>query len=333
MKIEKLTSAQKILPSWDKQAHSIYQKTEFLLHLEKYNPCNQRYYIYYDDSDNVIAGAVVYSLIINLFTFSKSSFTISFSVIGLPASVDASGIVGENENHVNYLISKILKQEKGLILSLNYNKIDHLKSVVKMQTLPTLIFEKRDNAWNDFLYNIKHNYRRRILKAEEKIADIEKHTESCSRFTEIHYNQYLAIMERTNTKLEILSFDFFQNLPDNYKLISLYHKNELLVWHISVLDADTYYFLFGGINYKLRDKFDSYYNNLISIIKEGFDIPCKTINLGQTALVSKNRLGAKVVPLRLFIYHSNPIIRLFLNLGKKIISYKIEDKEVTIYKN
>lgn len=332
MKVTKYVSAQNISPTWDKQADSVYQKIEFLSHLEKYNPCHQRYYVCHDHARNIMAGAVVYSLKINLFTFSKNSFDIPFSVIGLPASVDASGIVGESEECINYLISNILKQEKGLIVSLNYNKIDQIEGIVKMQTLPTLIFDKRDKSWDDFLNNIKHNYRRRILKAEEKTANVETRTETCSQFTEVHYYQYLAIMQRTKTKLEILPLDFFKNLPENYKLISLYHGKELLVWHISVLETDTYYFLFGGINYMLRNKFDSYYNNLISIIKEGFETPCKRINLGQTALVSKNRLGAKIVPLRMFIYHSNPIIRLFLNFGKSIISYKIKDQETNIYK-
>lgn len=324
--------AKQIPSTWENFADSIYQKIEFLSHLEKYNQCNQRYYVCYDEPNQIIAGIIVYSLKINLFTFSKHSLSVSFSVIGIPASVDASGVIGKDEKSINHLILEVLNQEKGIILCLNYNNIDNLKRVVRMQTLPTLIFEKRDMTWNDFLYKIKHNYRRRILKAEEKIADIEKRIEPCFFFTNVHYNQYLAIMERTKTRLETLSFDFFQHLPNNYKLISLYHKNELIVWHISVSDTDTYYFLFGGINYELRDQFDSYCNNLISIIKEGFETSCNRINLGQTALVSKNRLGAKIVPLRMFMYHSNPVIRWGLNLGKQILSYKMKEKKVNIYK-
>ena len=69
----------------------------------------------------------------------------------------------------------------------------------------------------------------------------------------------------------------------------------LLAWHISIFDDS---FLFGGINYELRDRFDSYCNNLISIIKEGFDTQCKTINFGQNSIkttaefIIKNKIPA-----------------------------------------
>jgi hypothetical protein len=332
MKTQKLSSAKNICPTCDTNVDSVYQKLDFLLHLEKYNPCNQRYYVGFD-TDKVICGAVVYSLKMNILTFSGYSLPISFSIIGIPASVDAAGIVGNDTENVNKLISTILQQEKGLILCLNYNLIDKIEKIVKMQTLPTLIFEKKNDTWGDFINSIRHNYRHRILKAEEKIENAEKRIEPCSCFTKEHYNQYLAIMKRTKTKVETLSFNFFYNLPDNYRLISLFFENELLTWHISTYDLSTYYFLFGGINYELRDRFDSYYNNLITIIKEGFDTQCKTVNLGQTALVSKNRLGAKIQPLSMFIYHSNPVSRLLIFLLKRIISYKIKEKCVNIYKS
>jgi hypothetical protein len=42
-------------------------------------------------------------------------------------------------------------------------------------------------TWGDFLNNIRHNYRHRILKAEEKIENAEKRIEPCSCFTKEHY--------------------------------------------------------------------------------------------------------------------------------------------------
>ncbi len=182
MEIKEYTSAKSISPTWDNHTNSIYQKLEFLLHLEKYNPCKQRYYVCVDNEEKVLAGAVVYSLKINLFTFSKKSFPIPFAVIGLPASVDAAGIVGKDEKCTNDLISTVLKQEKGLLLCLNYNALDALEKIIKLQTLPTLLFEKRTDSWDDFLSSIKHNYRRRILKAEEKISAVERRVEPCSNF-------------------------------------------------------------------------------------------------------------------------------------------------------
>ena len=332
MEIKKYHTAKNISPSWDASITSTYQSIAFLSHLETFNLCKQRYYVA-QDSEKILAGAIVYSLKINLLTFSKFSFPITFTVIGIPASVDAAGIIGTNNEEIKALIEYIFSQEKGLIVCLNYNQIDNIAKIIKMQTLPTLIFEKKNDSWNDFFNAIKHNYRHRILKAEAKIATAEKRVEPCTCFTIEHYNQYLAILKKSKTKLETLSFEFFRNLPDNYQLFSFYHDNELLVWHISTFDNSVYYFLFGGINYELRDEFDSYYNNLISILKEGFETQCDTINLGQTAIVSKNRLGADIIPLKMFFYHANPIIRRILLLTKQLISYKIKENGVNIYKS
>ena len=222
MEVRKYLSVKEIDSMWDLFTTSVYQKIRFLSHLEQFNPCHQRYYVAHGQSKEIIAGAIVYSLNINLFTFNKYSFPISISVIGLPASVDASGVVGKDSACMKLLIHKILQEEKGLVLCLNHNDIDEIQDIVIMDTLPTLIFEKRNSTWIDFLTNIKYGYRRRIIKATNKVKSIEKRAESCSAFTQEHYRQYLAVMARSKTTLETLSFDFFYHLPETYQLFSLY---------------------------------------------------------------------------------------------------------------
>jgi hypothetical protein len=268
----------------------------------------------------------------NLLTFFRSSFHVTISIIGIPASVDAAGIVGKDAEYMKQLVSAILRREKGLILCLNYDATGAVEKIINMQTLPTLIFEKKKDSWDDFLESIRHHYRRRIVKAQLKAKSMEKRIEPCHCFSEEHYNQYLGVMARTKEKLETLSFDFFCRLPDSYQLISHYQDEELLSWHITTSDASTYYYLFGGINYALRDKYDSYCNNLIAILQEGFEGACRTINLGQNATISKNRLGAAIIPLSMFLYHSNPVIRLFFSWLKNMLSYKIKEKAIHIYK-
>lgn len=317
--------------SWDKLCVSVYQNKEFLNHLEKYNPCHQRYYLLYENN-MLCSGAIVYSLKVNVFTYSKLNCKINFSLIGIPASVDASGIIGD-EKYYSSLVEYIIKNERGIILCLNYDNIIGIDNIVQMQTLPALIFENNFSSWEHYCKSLKHNYRRRIFQAQNKFCEVNKVSCSCSHFNDEHYEQYISIMSRTKTKLEILSKEFFMHLGSNYTLHSFYKDDILLTWHITIKNEGSYYFLFGGINYELRDKYDSYYNNLISIVKEGIELGCDRISMGQTAEISKNRLGARLVTQRMFIYHSNKLVNYIFVVFRNVLTYKTKTIHAHIFKS
>ncbi|ESU22642.1 hypothetical protein FEDK69T_19000 [Flavobacterium enshiense DK69] len=323
-------SASKIDHEWDSLSNSVYQNRDFLIHSEKHNPCKQRYYLGYED-DVFVAGAVVYSLKVNVLTFAKYCINLPMTVIGIPISVDAHGMVG-NIVFFEELISDILKKERGIILCLNYNTSLNIKNIVEMETLPTLIYDKYNHSWENYLQSLRHNYRRRILNAEKKFSGI-KHVESlCSQFTQEHYQLYLNIINRTQTKLETLSFDFFSKLSEEFHLHSFYKTNQLITWHITTLDREIYYFLFGGLKYDLRNKYDSYYNNLIQILKGGIKLNSTSINLGQTAELSKKRLGAQLIEKKMFVFHRNILIRTLFRLSKKMLTYKMNLCEANVFK-
>ena len=322
-------SIKNIDPNWDDLRNSVYQKINFLDHAEKFNPCKQRYYLGYIN-DILHVGAVVYELKVNLLTFASFHFKLPMKIIGIPASVDAKGLIGDSKFYTE-LISFILKKESGLTLCLNYDYSLKIKRIIEMHTLPTLIYNSCISSWKEYLKTLRHSYRRRILKAEKKFQTVHVKKNECSQFTDEHYELYLNIINRTKTKLEILTQDFFSNLPSEYILYSCYSKKELIAWHITVFDKGIYYFLFGGLNYTLRDKYDAYYNNLIQIIKEGVNLKSDLINLGQTAEISKNRLGAKIINKKMFLFHKNIFIRSIFRLCKNLLSYRIKSNEINIY--
>lgn len=330
MKITTKNSAKEIDPNWDCLDNSVYQNRNFLIHVEKYNPCNQRYYLGYNE-DVFVAGAVVYSFKVNVLTYAKYCITLPMIIIGIPASVDAHGLVGDND-FFEELISTILKKERGLVLCLNYNTSLKIRNSIEMQTLPTLVHDKCDTTWENYLQSLRHNYRRRILSAEKKFLGVSFKENYCSQFTDEHYQLYLNIMKHTKTKLETLPYHFFSKLPEEYKLHSFYAENQLITWHITTFNSGVYYFLFGGLNYALRNKYDAYFNNLIHIIKEATVLKSGSINLGQTAEISKNRLGARLIEKKMFLFHRNIFVRMLFRLCKKMLEYKMDTNEVNIYK-
>ena len=93
---------------------------------------------------------------------------------------------------------------------------------------------------------LRHPYRRRITKALDKNKNVTSVSENCDAFTRDHYKQYLQVVQRSKTKLEVMDMEFFKYLPYPFKLDSYYDQEKLLYWHITVEDRNHLYFLFGG---------------------------------------------------------------------------------------
>ncbi len=317
--------------NWDLLTNSIFQRREFLSHLEKYNFCNQTYYEGYSNGEFVVA-TIVYTIKLDLFTFSNISLPINTRIIGLPVSVAAPPIIGNKEYH-SQLLKKILDKESGLILGLNFESNYLSKTVVNMETLPTMVACIHNHSYASYLGKMRHPYRRRIKSAQKSFKDVESIESSCKSYEESHHDLYLEIMNKTTTKLETLSLEFFQNLPDSFLLTSHFSQGKLIAWQITAHDKPTLYFLFGGLNYAFRDKYNSYYNNLISILLIGLKNNYESIDFGQTAEVPKMRMGSEMASRKMFIYHRNKFINYILHLLKSLISYSYPKQKSNVFKN
>ena len=329
--IEILDTISRCNKRWDSLGATVFMKKEFLKHLEQTNYCDQTYYEYYVN-EKLVAATLVYSLKIDLFTFSNLSLPIKVRIVGIPASVAAPPIIGD-PNYFNELLKEILKNERGLILGLNFLESHLEEQVVDMNTLPTLIASVPDQSFVNYLQRMRHPYRRRVKKSIALFNTVKTKIEPCSAFTEHHYALYRAIMERTSTKLEILSIPFFQNLPPAFKLTSHYFDTKLIAWQITVKDDTILYFLFGGLNYDYRDRFNSYFNNIISIVDIAVRNGANVIDFGQTAELSKMRLGAIRENRKMFFFHKNVVIRTLLKAFKPLISYSSKTQQPHVFKS
>ncbi|KAF0198620.1 MAG: hypothetical protein FD166_1261 [Bacteroidetes bacterium] len=316
---------------WDELADSYFQKREFLELLHKYNPCAQRYYELYCDG-TLVAGTIVYTLKIDLFTFSRIPSPFKVQVIGLPVSVASPPIIGVPEEF-GYLLSEILKIEKGVILGINF-KEDYLQdSVLNLRTLPTILLELPGNNMAAYENALRHCYRRRLRLIREKFSGVTSVTSGCSEFSEEHYSLYLQIMKKTTTKLEILNRDVFRNLPSNFRITTYYSDQVMLAWYVVCQDNDTLFFFFGGMNYELRDRFQSYNNNLLGIIEDAFGSQSRIIDFGQTAEIAKTRFGGVLSERRMFFYHRNRIIFGLLKLSRKLIEYSRVSENPRVFRS
>lgn len=323
----KLSSAASLPIQWDELADCYFQQKEFLHHTDIYNPCQQRYYLLWQH-DKLLAGACVYTLYIDLFTFSGIPSRIKMQVVGIPASVSPPGIIGRSQERIGQLVEQIIKNEKGLLLALNTTPGLKLKTCIEMTMMPTVVLDRTFESWTNYLSDLRSSYRRRANHILHSFNGIKEISTNCSAFTTAHYDLYLQIMKHTKEKLETLSFGFFKNLPCCFQLTSYFDKGQLVCWHITCTDREKLFFFFGGHNYKLLDNYQSYFNNLFGIVRKFINEGYQKLDLGQTAEIAKMKTGGQMESRAMFLYHHNLFIRFLLRCFKSFMTYHLPKLEV-----
>lgn len=331
MNLERLPFARELPSEWDDLAEVIFQRRPFLQHAEVYNPCSQRYFLLWEEGQ-LAAGAVVYTLPVSLFTFSRIPSLVKMNIIGLPASVSAPGAFGKNEDSVKALVARILEQEKGLILGLNFHPDLRVDKVVHMNMLPSVGMNLGFDGFPDYLSRLRAPYRRRAKRIQEKFREVERVESSCRLYSEAHHQLYLQILKKTPSKLEVLSRDFFAHLPDEFSLTTYSHQGRIICWHINARDKETLFFFFGGHDYFKLQEFQAYFNNLFGILQEGIQGGFTTIDLGQTAETAKLKIGGFPVQKMMFLYFSNPILNGLLKVFRPFITYRAQLPELRTFK-
>lgn len=306
---------------WDSVSNSIFQRKLFLQHCENYNPCKQRYYVLFENG-LFKAGAIVYTLDIHLFTFSQIPSQLKMQVIGVPASISASGLVGSEKYYIEILIKEIFKLEKGLIVGLNTETDIRPSSALILNMLPTLELKRSFHTWDEYFESLRSSYRRRSLQIVEHFNGINKIITRCDTFSNDHYELYLQIMKHTPSKLEVLTLDFFKNMPSEFLLSSYYDEDSLICWNITCNDENKFYFFFGGHDYDALEYYQSYFNNLFGVLENAINAGYNIIDFGQTAEFAKMKIGAEVVEKQLFLFHKNRWILQILRMFSSLIDYK-----------
>lgn len=330
IEIHKFNSASDLPEDWDDLANDYFQTSEFLLYTEKYNACNQRYYLYTHD-DVFQAGLIVYNLSVDIFTYMPISLPFNMKVVGVPCSVSSDGLIGDAKS-IQILIEKIKQFEKGYLLILNTSSMLETMKSAFGRALPTVLFRNSFQSWDDYLAALRSDYKRRLLKISRPFLEIKKVTLPCSQFNNTMYEQYINVLKKSNAKLEVLSHDFFKNLPSPFKLTAFYSETILVGWFITTSTKNKFYFFLGGVDYGLNKKFNTYLNLLFEVLREGIEHKAEIIDLGQTAEIPKTRLGGIIEEKYMTSYHSNNLLNSLIRLGSGFLEYSRIVSKTNVFK-
>ncbi|WP_291570122.1 GNAT family N-acetyltransferase [Clostridium sp. UBA4548] len=326
MNIKVFDEVEEVPNCWDEAVEkSPLLKRKYLKLLEKTNPCGAKYYFVTDEDENKYCF-VTYKLKLNMFTYSKLKLDIPITIIGVPASVSASGYCCEKEA----IFLKVLKSIKGIKVVLNSN--DKFKELKRGYTLPDCIMELPWNSFQSYLEAMKpsHRYRYNKIRKHGKLLDIRE-LEKQERFTGELYKLYENVYNKSSFKLEKLPIEFFRENSADTTVFTLEGKTVGFVQTFK--EEETFYFLFGGIDYSVNKKHSLYFNMLYHIIARAIECGAKSIKMGQTAEDAKLRLGCIIEEKYLYIHSSNRALNKIIQYLVPFLSYKYNFKKYHVFIN
>ncbi|TYQ14880.1 UNVERIFIED_CONTAM: hypothetical protein Cloal_1269 [Acetivibrio alkalicellulosi] len=295
---------------WEKRIDNSFWLKPDILEASKYRDTSFRYVVH----KKYICCE--YTKKINLFTFGKFKLNIPITFIALPFSIDQPGFYGD----VNEIIEDY-KKRKGFFLLLNLKDVNSInKKYPTGYTLWTCIFENRFESFDHYILSIRSNYRRRIAIAQKKGSCLIVRKINCKDYDDRLHKLYLNVLDNSQYPIERLKKEFFQTVDID---IYVFYKDEIPVAFISTkMVKNTLHFIFGGMDYRLRDQFDLYYNMLLEIVKLGISLKCKKINFGQTGEISKSRIGCIFEKRYMVGFSSNTFLNTIVKCLKPFIEYK-----------
>ena len=272
-------------------------------------------------------SACEYKLKLNIFSFGKLRLNIPFTVIAPPVSVDKSGFCG----NLNVLIEDY-KNRRGLFLILNLRSDEiniQMKAAVG-KTLSSCIFQNNFDNFADYLSAFRSSYRRRIKAAIHKGADLQVRRIENSEFDNDLYNLYLQVLSKSDFPLECLTKHFFQN--SDCETDVFYRESTPLAFVMYEKNETDMEFIFGGMDYANSDKYSLYYNMLIHLVKIGIESKVKFINFGQTAEITKCRIGCEPEDRFMIAFGGNAFLTYILQLFAPFLQNNKKIEECNVFK-
>lgn len=264
---------------------------------------------------------------LNLFTFGKLRLEIPMTVVGLPASLDMPGYSG----NIQELIADYRKRT-GLILLLNLLPREPLpKGLARGETLGACIFQNPFSSFAEYLDCLRSDYRRRVKTALEKGAALQLKRINPQEFSDATHRLYLNVLDRSRYPLETLQKEFFQEIGG--ELYAFYHEDVQMAFFCLSRQGEDLHFLFGGMDYTQRDRFDLYCNMLLAIIRIGIEKGCSSIDFGQTAEDIKCKLGCRIEKRYMAAFSRYSCINLLLRILAPLLQYRCRDYSYRVFKD
>lgn len=177
------------------------------------------------------------------------------------------------------------------------------------------------SSFDDYLGALSARYRKAAVKVAREVdrefevvalADLEPHV---ARLHEL----YLAVADRAKLRLATLAPGYLSALgkslgPARFRCTAVVDRATAKVagFVTTLKDGDTAVGYYLGVDGGANERAPIYLRLLQAVVADAIALGCRRLSLGRTALEPKARLGAKPVPLAIWLRHRVPFANLLL---------------------
>ena len=190
-------------------------------------------------------------------------------------------------------------------------------NLYRVQVQPNMIFSVPD-AWKkteDYISAFNKKYRRRYRTARKKSINLN-YKELDVEYIKDNSNTIFSLYETVSDNARVNSFKlqeqhFYQlkaHLKDDFKVIGVFLKEELVGFYTLILNDKTLETYFLGYNKGLQHQYQMYLNMLFNMVSFGIENGFKTIVYARTAMEIKSSIGAKPQTMYIYLNHTNSFI-------------------------
>lgn len=189
----------------------------------------------------------------------------------------------------------------------------------ELETEPNMVLELSPQwrSYEDYLGSLTSNYRKTARKIAKDVEAAGYRVESLNdieREADTLHSLYLQVHERQKLRLVTLSPRFIPTLAATFGeafRCTVARKGDQILGFVTTLrDGETAVGYYIGFDGTANTEAPIYFRLLQAVIDDAMHLGCRRISLGRTALEPKARLGARPVPLRVWLRHRIPAINL-----------------------
>ncbi len=186
-----------------------------------------------------------------------------------------------------------------------------------LETDPDMVLELPPGwrSYEDYLASLTSKYRKTARQIEKDVAaagcTVEELTDVGRHAAELH-ELYMQTHRNARLRLVTLPAEFIPTLAarlgEGMRCTVVRRDDQLLGFVTTVRDGETAVGYYIGFDREANAEFPVYFRLLQAVVDDAIRLGCRRLSLGRTALEPKARLGARAVPLRVWIRHRVPAL-------------------------
>jgi len=207
------------------------------------------------------------------------------------------------------------------------------KKFIRMETLPTTALDIKAASLEEYIAGLGRNTRKDLKKKLRRSQELvqlrtEERTDVADIIDEI-YKLYMNNVDDADVHFETLTKKFFlnicKNMPGVAKYFITYDNGKMVAFNLCLIQDAAFIDKFIGFDYNVAHKYHLYYTTFCHNIEWCLAHGIKIYQPGFSDYHPKIRLGAKLIPLDIYVWAFNPALNSIIRVMRPFIEPKNMD--------